>query len=178
MKKFVKNPWILGIGTTVIGGVLLTSVLDGIKRVEWLSTFKLVIKFIVSALTAFLNLELKVWCVLVAAVCIFVVLLIISKALDAKTKNSALDFLNYTTDSLLGYTWEWEYIEVPNGKYTINNLHPVCSECRMVLKQGGMYGTEMKCLRCNTTKNWENTYFTDARMLIEDNIKKKYSQNQ
>lgn len=36
MKKFVKNPWVLAIGSTVIGGVLLSFVLDWIKGVDWL----------------------------------------------------------------------------------------------------------------------------------------------
>ena len=48
----------------------------------------------------------------------------------------------------------------------------------MRLKQGGMYGLEMECLRCNTTKKWEDHYLTDAQLLIEDNIKKRFLQNQ
>ena len=34
MKKFLKNPWVFTIGTTVIGGVLLTLVNDWIKKVD------------------------------------------------------------------------------------------------------------------------------------------------
>ena len=49
MKKFIKNPWVLGIGTTVIGGIILSFVLDWIKGVDWLSTLKAVVKFIVDS---------------------------------------------------------------------------------------------------------------------------------
>lgn len=175
MKKFAKNPWVLGIGTTVIGGVLLSSVLDWITGVDCLSTLKIVVKFIVDTIVAFLNFELKVWWVLVAVALIIVVLIIIAKFFDAKEKNTPIPFLNYTKDSAMGYTWEWEYRETYEGKYTITNLYPVCSKCGMILKQGYTgYGMEMKCLRCNTSQSWENHYRTDAQMLIEDNIKKNY----
>ena len=79
MKRFIKNPWGLGIGTTVIGGVLLSFVLDMIKGVDWLSTLKTVVKFITDAIIAFLNFELKVWWVLVAIALIVLVLIIIAK---------------------------------------------------------------------------------------------------
>ena len=69
MKKFLKNPWVLAIGSTVIGGVLLSFVLDWIKGVDWLSTLKTVVNFIINAVVAFLNFELKVWWVLVAIQC-------------------------------------------------------------------------------------------------------------
>ena len=79
---------------------------------------------------------------------------------------------------MLGYSWEWTYSKMYDRKYTISNLHPVCAKCGMRLKQGGLYGTEMECLRCNTTQNWEDSVAYDAQLLIEDNIRKNYSQNQ
>lgn len=35
MKKWAKNPWVLGIGTTVIGGILLSLLLDWIQGIDW-----------------------------------------------------------------------------------------------------------------------------------------------
>ena len=175
MKKFIKNPWVLGIGTTVIGGVLLSFVLDCIKGVDWLSTLKVVVAFIFDTIVAFLNFEIKVWWLLVAVALLFVALIIFSKILDAKDKNNPIPFLSYTKDSALGYTWEWEYRKTSDGKYTITNLRPICSKCEMILRQGHtLHGMEMKCLRCNTTQKWEDHYQYDAQMLIEDNIKKNY----
>ena len=179
MKKFLKNPWFFTVGTTVIGGVLLTLVNDWIKKVDWLSTLKTVIEFIANAVIAFLNFEIKVWWLLVAIAILFALLVIYVKILDAKDKSNPIPFLSYTTDFVLGYTWEWDYMQGYDGKYTINNLHPVCSKCGMILREGRtIYGKEMKCLRCNTTQNWEDYYLTDAQMLIEDNIKKRYLQKQ
>ena len=107
MKKFIKNPWVLGIGTTVIGGVLLSFALDWIKGVDWLSTLRTVISHIVNAIVVFLNFELKVWWLLVAIALLAGTLIVVSRILDAKKKSTPLHFLSYTKDSILGYVWEW-----------------------------------------------------------------------
>lgn len=179
MKKFIKNPWTLGIGTTVIGGVLLSFVLDWIKGVDWLSTLKVVAKFIADTIIFVLNFEIKVWWLLVAIALIVVGLIIFVKILDIKDKTNPIPFLSYTKDSVLEYTWEWEYRKTSNGKYTISNLHPVCSKCGMILKQGYTgYVMEMQCLRCNTSQRWEDHYRDDAQMLIEDNIKRNFPKHE
>lgn len=178
MKKFLKNPWVITIGSTVIGGVLLSFVLDWIKGVDWLSTLKTVVDCIVKAIVAFLNFELKVWWVLVAIALLLIALAIYSKVLDAKEKDKPIPFLDYTSDFILDYSWEWDYEKTSDGKYTIAHLHPVCSNCGMTLKQDGRYGTQVRCLRCNTKMQWDNSYLYDANLLIEDNIKKKYLQSQ
>lgn len=46
MKKWTKNPWGLGIGKNVIGGVLLSLVIDWIYGVNWFSTIKIAVKFL------------------------------------------------------------------------------------------------------------------------------------
>ena len=178
MKKFLKNPWVLAIGSTVIGGILLSFVMDWINKVDLLSTLKAALQFMGNAILAFLNFELKVWWVLLALALLFVALLIYSKILDAKQQDTPIPFLTYTKDSMLGYTWEWDYQKTYDGKYTISNLHPVCTKCGMRLRQGGSYGLQMKCVRCNTNKDWKSDYLTEATLLIEDNIKKKYFADQ
>ena len=90
MKKILKNPWVLGIGTTVIGGILLSFVLDWINGVDWSSTLKTVITFISNTIIAFLTFELKVWWILIAIALIVVVLIIIAKVYDTKPKSSFL----------------------------------------------------------------------------------------
>ena len=34
MRRFLKSPWTIGIGTTVVGGVALSIVLDAIKNIK------------------------------------------------------------------------------------------------------------------------------------------------
>ena len=79
MKKWAKNPWVLGIGTTVIGGVLLSLLLDWIQGIDWLSTFKNVMRFIFNGVVFFLNFEIKVWWLLIAIAIIVVGLFVVAK---------------------------------------------------------------------------------------------------
>lgn len=79
MKKWAKNPWVLGIGTTVIGGVLLSLLLDWIQGIDWLSTFKNVMRFIFNGVVSFLNFEIKVWWLLIAIAIIVVGLFVVAK---------------------------------------------------------------------------------------------------
>ena len=149
MKKFTQNPWVIGIGTCVIGTVISTSVVDWIKGIDWLSTLKVVIKFLANAVIAFLNFDIKVWWLLVFIGVGVLVLFVIAKIQDAKSIDDTPAFLSYTRDTVLGFAWEWEYTKTYEGKYTISNLHPVCSECGMILKQDGALRLGMKCLRCD-----------------------------
>lgn len=161
----------LGIGTTVIGGVLLSFVLDGIKGIGLWSTLATVTRFVINSIIYFLNINLKVWWVLLAVAILFAALLFISKALDEKEKKASPTFLTYKRDTMFGYGWEWNYKETYEGKYIITDLHAICPKCGMRLKQGGLFGTEKVCIRCNTSMHWENELLTDVEMMIEDNIK-------
>ena len=153
MKRFFKSPWTLGIGTTVIGGVILSIVLDLIKQVSILSTMK---SFFVSAgkfIVAFLNFEIKVWWLLIAIVVFVAILWIIKRCYTAKENNSQPSFLSYTQDYLLGYSWEWTWEKDWDGKYGVKNLHPVCSKCKTLLLPARNFYSQRKCPRCNTILN-------------------------
>ena len=174
MRRFWKSPWALALVPVVLG-TILTAIYDAIKDKPILSTLWEGLKTVFGWVISFLNFELKVWWVLLGIALIIVALIIIAKIYVIKSNPS---FLSYTKDSVLGYTWEWEYKKTYDGKYTICNLHPVCSNCGMRLKQVGIYRGQMECLRCDASYIWEDSYLNDAQMLIEDNIKKNYIQNQ
>lgn len=119
MKKWAKNPWVLGIGTTVIGGVLLSLLLDWIQGIDWLSTFKNVMRFIFNGVVSFLNFEIKVWWLLIAIAIIVVGLFVVAKISGSQSNNIPPTFLQYTKDYMLGYSWEWTYSKMYDGKYTL-----------------------------------------------------------
>lgn len=87
MKKWAKNPWVLGIGTTVIGGVLLSLLLDWIQGIDWLSTFKNIMRFIFNGVVSFLNFEIKVWWLLIAIAIIVVGLFVVAKISGSQSNN-------------------------------------------------------------------------------------------
>lgn len=94
MKKWAKNPWVLGIGTTVIGGVLLSLLLDWIQGIDWLSTFKNVMRFIFNGVVSFLNFEIKVWWLLIAIAIIVVGLFVVAKISGSQSNNIPPHFYN------------------------------------------------------------------------------------
>lgn len=168
MKKALKNPWVLGIGTTVVGGVILSFVIDWMNGVNRSSTLKMVVTFMGDVVVAFLNFNLKVWWVLVSITVLVLGFFLFVKIYDAKTQSTTPAFLEYKKDFISGFSWEWEYKKNYDGKYVITNLHPVCSKCGMILKWDVW---EVECLRCKTTKLWDESCRHDVQMLIEDNIK-------
>lgn len=87
MKKWSKNPWVLGIGTTVIGGILLSLLLDWIQGIDWLSTFKNVMRFIFNGIVSFLNFEIKVWWLFIAIAIIVVGLFVVAKISGSQLNN-------------------------------------------------------------------------------------------
>ena len=173
MKKFMSNPWVIGIGSTAIGGLVVW----WLTNAECLNTINALICFATNTGLAFLNFELKVWWVLVAIVLVAVLFFIMAKYSGVQAEREFPTFLHYTKGSAVGYMWEWSYEKTIDGKYAISGLHPVCPECGMRLKQDGVYGQEMRCLRCNKTLRWKDSLLTDARMLIEDNIRRNYQPN-
>ena len=172
MKKFLKSSWAIGIGTTVIGGVLLSIVLDLIQNVSILSTLKSVFVFIWNCIISFLTFEIKVWWLLIAIAVIFFVLWIISKCYDAKADDDKSSFLRYTQDDISGYSWEWTWEKNWEGKYKVEHLHPICTQCKTPLVSTGNYYGHLKCPRCNALLNYNSSIETEVLVLIYDNAKK------
>lgn len=172
MRKFFKNPWTIGIGTTVIGGVALSVVLDLIKKISILSTLKGIITFIGKCILAFLTFKIKVWWLIVAVAAIFAILWIIAKCSDTPGNLNQSNLLNYTQDSLLGHTWEWTWKKNWEGKYEIEELYPICSKCKTPLLQtGNLYG-QMKCPRCHDITHINPSKEDEVLVLIYDNARK------
>ena len=175
MKKFFKNPWTIGIGTTLIGGVAATIIIDLINKVSIWSTMIKVFNAVWFGIKTFLNLNIKVWWILIAIILIIIILFIISKYLDKKEqKNQGLKppFLEYTKDYIKGLKWEWSWTINYNGKYDIDKLHPVCNKCETPLLQAEMYSHIFRCPRCNNTITINISSFDEIKIIICDNIKK------
>lgn len=172
MKKFLKSPWTLGIGTTVIGGVALSIVLDLIKKISVLSTMKSILLFLWNCIISFLDFEIKLWWLLIAIAVIIAILWVISKYYETKEDNAQSRFLNYTQDYLLGHTWEWGWKKNWEGKYGVEELHPICTKCRTPLLQTGIYYDQLKCPRCKDITNYHSSIEDEVMVLIYDNAKK------
>ena len=172
MKNFLKNPWIVGIGVTVIGGLLLSFVSDLIQQISLLSTITIVLSFVWNCIISVLTFEIKVWWLIVAIVVFVVVLWIIAKYHDLKHVDDKPEFLSYTQDFLLDCAWEWTWGKNYDGKYQIENLCKVCIDCKTPLTPTGNFDFKLKCPRCKKTYDFNMNDESDVEVLIYDNVKK------
>ena len=74
----------------------------------------------------------------------------------------------------MGFRWRWKWDKY-YGKYEITDLHPVCSKCDTPLVQDyAGYSPVYKCLRCGEIAFSDLPDLDDVKMLISDNVRRKY----
>lgn len=139
IKKLLKNPWIVGIGTTVLS-VFLLKIIDKIANTTILIS---IWNFIKSLFITILNFfcqkyESPLW---------FLFLLFISGALillgvfyisslfqkENKTPNTTPPFLNYTSDNFGRILYKWSYYKDYDNKYGITNLTAYCPKDNCII---------------------------------------------
>lgn len=172
MKKFLKNPWTIGVGTTLLGFVL-TVLYDIFKGKKILSTIIIIIRTIVNGICTFLTLKIKVFWIIIGLAIVILALWIYSKYLDSKDRVLQPKFLKYTEDSICGLLWAWTWEKNIYGLYEIENLHPICSKCKTPLVSEHDYYGGLKCLRCGERYNVDVQPEINIKMLISDNVKKR-----
>ena len=178
----MKNPWILGIGTTVIGGIVLSFVLDLINGVDLLSTLNVAVIFIVNIVISFLNLKLKVWWLLLGISVIIIVLVIIAKISETK-KNTELKTPSYIEDRFAGWKWTWNWhFNTYDGNWYVEDLKAHCPKCDTPLFHD-RHDTHFECPRCNFETDHRSKHKTRKQVeaIIVDNanrMKKQQEQDQ
>ena len=170
-KKFLMNPWTIGISTTLLG-LIGTAIYDAINKQTILTTIKHFFVAVWDIIIKFINIEVKMWIILIIFITLILILWIISRISIYKEKNQELEFLKYTQDELLGFFWEWTWEKDYNGKYEIRNLMPICSKCKTPLILESSYHSNLKCLRCDEIFHWNANKMEQVKVLIYDNVSK------
>lgn len=171
-KSFWTNPWTVTIGGGLVV-LLITVIVDAITAEKIFNTLKALLSFVWNIVISFLNFRLKVWWILCGIAVIVFVLYILIRVNDAKPQNiEKPKFLEYTEDHILGLSWRWNWEKMYDGKYRIENLEAVCSNCGtpLVYEHLDCY----KCLRCQNEYciGWVEPQ--NVQMLIEDNVRRRY----
>ena len=177
-KDFLMNPWTIAIGSGLLL-LIVTIVIDVVSALTILSTIKKNFAVILNGILSFLNFRLKVWWILLGVVFIVFVLHLISEYCDYKQKaTSEPKFVEYTKDYILGFYWKWTWDRRYDGKYDIVNLHPVCSKCDTPLTNSDISYGKLKCLRCNE-EYWQHLPSEqNIKLMITDNVRRKYFPNE
>lgn len=171
MKKFFKSPWTIGIGTTVLGGVILSIVLDLIKEVSILSTLWTAIKTVFGWIITFLTFDLKVWWVLLGIGAIILALIIIAKISNSKESEPPA-FLAYKKDKIGDWNWSWDWdFWMTENKWHIKDLKAHCPKCDTPMFHDN-WDTKFQCPRCNYETNYSTKFKrrNEVEAIIIDNI--------
>ena len=171
IKKFLMNPWTIGISTTILG-VIGTAINDVINKQAIFTTIKTFFVKVWDLIIKFLNLEIKMWVILIVVIALILILWIISRIITAKEKNEEPEFIKYTQDELLGHIWKWTWGKNYNGQYEIRDLQPICSKCETPLIPESNFRPLLKCLRCNEYIEWDARKLEQVKVLISDNANK------
>lgn len=177
-KNFIMNPWTISLGSG-LAVLLVTVVIDVVTAEKVFCTIKKILMAIWAALLYFLNFEIKVWWLLVGIAILILALWILVKRLESEQSAPAEPkFLEYTQDTILEYRWKWTWKRDYFGKYSIEQLQPICVHCGTPLVDSPAgYGGRYTCLRCKNGTNRPLPDFEHVKMMINDNVRRRYFPN-
>ena len=176
LKKFFMNSWTVTIGGGLILSVIISVINDFVKKDQVFSTINTILSAICKVLLGILNYKIKVWWLLVGIIILILIIFIFVKYLDHNHRISIEpEFLEYTQDIILGYKWKWNWQKDIYGKYCIEGLCPICSQCGTpLIEELRGYGIHYKCLRCNREYYENMPNFDHVKIMITDNVRRKY----
>ena len=172
LRKFLKSPWTISIVSTVLSSAL-TIIYDIFKGKKILSTLFDILKGVYNFIISFLNFELKLWWILLTIVILTFVLWIVIKIKEFG--ESGPEFLKYTKDTIQGWNWEWTWRKNYDGKYVVDDLHPVCESCGTPLAAKHDYQSSLYCVRCGRTRPGFGVFpdLNHIELYIVDTAKRK-----
>lgn len=148
MKKWIKSPWGISIGTAIFS-LLLTMGYDYSKDKPILTTVWKVIVWFWDLLLNILNFNLKVWWILVALGLFILILYIIDKF--KKEEAFKPDFYSYREGKFKRWkwTWNWNWSQSKNA-WIISNMKAHCPNCDTpMIEHSSIYGLSFDCPRCD-----------------------------
>lgn len=173
MKKWIKSPWGISIGTAIFS-LLLTMGYDYSKEKPVLTTIWKVIVWIWDLLLTILNFNLKVWWLILAVGLFILILYIIDKLKKEETFKP--DFYSYREGKFKEWkwTWGWNWSQSKNA-WIISDMKAHCPNCDTpMIEHSSVYGLSFDCPRCDfraSDNQCEEPYKIER--IIFDNIDRK-----
>jgi len=174
-KTWKNNPWTIGIGTTVLGFILLV-LRDINKENPIFTTFEEGIHTIFRLAIKFFTTDIEIWVIIITLLLLFIIRYTI-KSLKTRPINVVFDFKSYVKDNFKEFNWHWKWKFDPiSDHYVADGIYPECKQCNTRLLVKDHYQCYY-CPRCE--KEYENlsvNILKDIEGLIIDNLDKKKSQ--
>lgn len=173
MKKWIKSPWGISIGTAIFS-LLLTMGYDYSKDKPVLTTIWNIIVWIWDLIMTILNFNLKIWWLLVAIGLFIFILYIINKFKKQETFKP--DFYSYREGKFKRWKWSWGWTwSQSKNAWLISDMKAHCPNCNTpMIEHSSMYGLSFDCPRCDFRANdsqCDEPYKIER--IIFDNIDRK-----
>lgn len=175
MKKWIKSNWGVSIGTAIFS-LILTVIYDLSKEKPILSTVWRFIIWIWDLLISFLNLNLKIWWIIIGVAILIFILFVIDKF--KKVESSLPDFYSYTEDKIKQWKWTWKWVwNIDKNAWMLSDMQAHCPDCDTPLidNSNAMFGLSFDCPRCNYKASGYNQCDEQDKIerIIFDNIERK-----
>lgn len=178
-KQLLMNPWTVAIGSGLILSTI-SVINDLINKEQIFNTLFTMLSTICNTFILILNYRIRVWMLLLGIIVMILLFVLYVKYIEnTREKSKESEFLQYTKDVILGYKWRWTWEKDFSGKYYIDALCPICSNCETPLVDNfSGYGGRYKCLRCQKGYPKPLPEFENVKMLISDNARREFFHNE
>jgi len=159
-KKIFKNPWFIGVGSSILGFIIIR-IIDAIFGSKILLSLWRFFSKIFTSIIHFLNLKFE-WplygliLLFISGPIIGLLILLIDAKIQRSREKPLPKWYNYRRDTFDGVEYRWDWGKDYAGKYEIRKLCAYCTNCGCVLIGGS-------CPNCNSK------YFMSLKS--EDEIK-------
>jgi len=184
MKKFIQNPFVLTVISTLILTPIGSWIYDHTKNVPILTNWVLKpLHTVWDLIKAVVTYQVPVWGIFAVIIGLILLLWLIDKIFYSKPvetithqRNNAPEFLNYKQGILKSWKWSWSYNINSSAKtFEIVNLIPMCTKCDLKMLEDS-FGDVWVCPNCNHQKSsYINPEEQPVKIaaLIQDRIEKK-----
>lgn len=166
-----KKSWTLIL--TIVAAItssIVTGIIDFIKNKPFFSTLGNCLLWCWNLLISILNFDIKVWWILVFLITLILILFLIAFFENKKDENTRPDFCNYQEDIIKDwkFTWKWSYFD---SCWNVVHLKVHCPKCDTPIIANGVFH---KCVRCDYMPRTYPLEPDKVKLLIYDNIRRKY----
>jgi hypothetical protein len=150
LKLFLNHPWSLVIGGSIFSYVLPSIIMSITQNISVAMGLYNVGKVIIKFIVRFFLFRIPVWILLSVILGLLFIFILILMILT--NKNILPRWKNYTREYYVEWLFEWNYTENVYGDTQINNLRPICTNCRCDLSvENDMYNRGyLYCPKCSS----------------------------
>lgn len=172
MKKFLNNPWVVGVGCPIIVAAL-TAVYDFANKQKIFTTLWKIVSAVFRWIVGVLNLQFRLWWALVFIVVAVGIVFLIARFKDSDCPSEP-PFVEYTEDQFEGWKWTWYWEKDYSGKWGIESLRAHCPKCDTPMSHD-TFEHNFRCPRClGQYYIGRSNVSDDIKAIIYDNVTRQY----